>query len=331
MCWAKKGEPGGWSGCVLCARGFLCATRSFGDLTMKTLLKILLAGFLLVVILIVVGVVLIFRSVNTLAEKGIEAGGQKVLGVDVDAEAVKVSLFGGTFAMGGLTIDNPEGYPSPHFMKLPASSVAVDLSTVQGEVITIPELKIGTIDAYLDGTGGTANYKAILANVKKDESDDTPPADPGEEGPKFVITSLVLDGANVKVTGFPGMKELTGDVTVDVPTIELKDVGSAEPLETGELISLIVKTVLSTAVANGGGILPADLMSGLKGQLSELTGLDAMGITAIGDVGELQGKLTEKAQEKLDEVKDEAEEKIKDTIGNLLGGDKDKKDDDGTP
>ena len=298
---------------------------------MKTLLKILVAGFLLIVILIVLGVVFMFRSVNSLAEKGIETGGQKVLGVGVDAEAVKVSLFGGTFAMGGLTIDNPEGYPSPHFMKLPASSVAVDLSTVQGEVITIPELKIGTIDAYLDGTGGTANYKAILANVKKDESDDTPPADPDSEGPMFIVNSLVLDGASVKVTGFPGMKELTGDVTVDVPTIELKDVGSAEPLETGELISLIVKTVLSTAVANGGGVLPADLMNGLKGQLSELTGLGDLGITAIGDIGTLGDDLQKQAEDAIEDVKGEAEEKIKDTIGNLLGGGGEKDEDDGGP
>lgn len=297
---------------------------------MKTLLKILVAGFVLVVVLIVLGVVVMFRSVNSLAEKGIERGGERALGVQVDAEAVSVSLFGGTFAMGGLTIDNPEGYPSPHFMKLPASSVAVDLSTMRDEVIVVPELSIGKIDAYLDGTGGTPNYKTILDNVKKDESGETPPEDPGAQEFKFVISSLVLDGADVKVTGFPGMKELTGDVTVEVPRIELKDVGSAEPLTTGELISLIVKTTLSTAVENGGGILPADLVGSLQGQLAGLTGLDELGITAIGDIGTLGEDLGKKAEEAVDDVKGEAKKAINDTIGNLLGGggDKDKKDED---
>lgn len=287
---------------------------------MKTLLKILVAGFLLIVVLVVLGVVLLFRGINSAAERGIEAAGQKVLGVGVDAEAVKVSFLGGTFALGGLTIENPEGYASPHFMALPASSVAVDYSSLQGEVIELPELNIGKIDAYLDGTGGTANYKKILENVKKDEESPDAPTEPGAEGPKFVIRSLVLDGAAVHVTGFPGMKEITGDVNVDVPRVELKDVGSAEPMSSGELISLIVKTVLSTAVENGGGLLPADLVSGLKGQLAGLTGLDALGITAIGDVGALQGQLSDKAKETLDEVKGEAEQKVKDTIGNLLGG-----------
>lgn len=287
---------------------------------MKTLLKILVAGFLLIAVLIVLGVVFMFRSINTLAEKGIEAGGQKVLGVTTDAEDVKVSLFGGTFAMGGLTISNPEGYPSPHFMALPSASVAVDYSSMQGEVIELPELKIGKIDAYLDGTGGTANYKTILDNVKGDESKGDQPQDPNDTEFRFVIKSLVLDGASVKVTGFPGMAQVTGDVTVDVPVIELQDVGSAKALTSGELISLIVKTVLSTAVANGGGILPADLMDGLKGQLSQLTGLSELGITAIGDVGALQGRLTEKAEEAIEDLKDDAEKAVKDTIGNLLGG-----------
>ncbi len=298
---------------------------------MKTLLKILVAGVGVIVLVVVLLVVLGIRMIDRIAEEGIERGGERTLGVQVDAEGVDVGLFKGTFAMDGLTIDNPEGYSSSHFMRLPASSVEVDLSTARDDVIVVPELKIGMIDAYLDGTGGTPNYQAILANVKKDESGETPPAEPGKEGPKFVINSLVLDGATVKVTGFPGMKELTGDVTVDVSKIELKDVGSAEPLTTGELISLIVKTVLSTAVENGGGILPADLMNGLKGQLSELTGLDELGITAIGDVGKLGEDLQQKAEETLDEVKDEAEKKVKDTIGNLLGGGGDKDEDDDQP
>lgn len=298
---------------------------------MKTLLKILVAGVGLIVLVVVLLVVLGIRMIDRIAEEGIERGGERTLGVQVDAEGVDVGLFKGTFAMDGLTIDNPEGYSSSHFMRLPASSVEVDLSTARDDVIVVPELKIGMIDAYLDGTGGTPNYKAILANVKKDESGETPPAEPGKEGPKFVINSLVLDGATVKVTGFPGMKELTGDVTVDVSKIELKDVGSAEPLTTGELISLIVKTVLSTAVENGGGILPADLLNGLKGQLSELTGLDELGITAIGDVGALGDDLQKQAEDAIEDVKGEAEEKIKDTIGNLLGGGGDKDEDDDQP
>lgn len=293
----------------------------FGELIMKTLLKIFVAGFVIIAMLIVVGVMFAFRSINSIAEKGIEAGGRQVLGVETDAFGVDVSVFGGKFAMDGLTISNPEGYPSsPHFMALPASSVAVDLSTLQGEVITIPELKIGKIDAYLDGTGGTPNYKVILDNVKGDEAKGDQPADPSDSGFLFVVESLVLDGAAVNVTGFPGMEQLTGNVTVDVPRIELQNVGSAEPLSAGELMSLIVKTVLSTAVENGGGILPADLMNGLKGQLAGLAGLDDLGITAIGDVGELQGQIVDKAEEAIEDLKDEAEDAVKNTIGNLLGG-----------
>jgi hypothetical protein len=298
---------------------------------MKTLLKILVAGFGLLVILIVLGVMLLFRSINGLVETGIEKGGTYALGVPTEVDGVKVSLFGGTFAMGELTVANPEGYPSERFMTLPSLDLAVDTRTVSDEVITIPSLALGTIGVTLDGTGGTPNYQVILDNMEKFEGSGGggEPADPSSEGPRFVISSLVLEGAEVKVTNFTGVQQLTGDVDIAVPRVELTDVGSAEPLTTSELIELIVKTVMSTTVANAGGVLPAELLDGIRGQLGDLAGLDDLGITAIGDVGALGDELQKKAQETLDDVKGEAEEAINNTIGNLLGGggDKDEEDD----
>jgi hypothetical protein len=185
----------------------------------------------------------------------------------------------------------------------------------------------------LDGTGGTPNYQVILDNLKKFEGSGGggEPADPSSEGPKFVVSSLVLEGAAVKVTNFTGVQQLTGDVDIAVPRIELKDVGSAEPLTTSELISLIVKTVMSTTVANAGGVLPADLLDGIRGQLGDLAGLDDLGITAIGDIGALGDELQEKAEEVLDDVEGRGRGRRRNTIGNLLGGGDDDEDDDGGP
>jgi hypothetical protein len=300
---------------------------------MKTLLKILVGGFALLVILIVIGVVVLFSAIDSIAEKGIERGGTYALGVATEVDGADVGLFSGTFSMGELTVANPEGYPSERFMTLPSLDVQLDTSTATSDTIVVPSLELGTIGVTLDGTGGTPNYSVILDNLKKFEGDgggDTP-ADPSSEGPKFVVNSLVIGGAAVKVTNFTGIQQLTGDVDIDVPRIELKDVGSAEPLTTSELISLIVKTVMSTTVANAGGVLPADLLDGLRGQLGDLAGLDELGITAIGDIGTLGEDLQKKAEETLDDVKNEAEKKVKDTIGNLLGGGGEKDEDDDGP
>tara|TARA_Y100001933_G_scaffold254761_1_gene296901 strand:- start:533 stop:1429 length:897 start_codon:yes stop_codon:yes gene_type:complete len=298
---------------------------------MKTLLKILVAGIGLLVLLVILLVVLGLRSINTLVETGIEKGGTYALGVPTEVDGVKVSVFSGTFAMDGMTVANPEGYPSERFMSLPSLDLAVDTGSLTGEVITIPSLALGTIGVTLDGTGGTPNYQVILDNMEKFEGKGGggEPADPSSEGPRFVINSLVLEGAQVKVTNFTGVQQLTGDVDIAVPRVELKDVGSAEPLTTSELIELIVKTVMSTTVANAGGVLPADLLDGIRGQLGDLSGLGDLGITAIGDIGTLGEDLGKEAQEKLDEVKDEAERTVKDTIGNLLGGGGKKDEDDG--
>ncbi len=300
---------------------------------MKTLFKIVLAGFVLLVLAVVGLVVLGLRMIDSIAVEVIERGGTYALGVETDVEGADVGLLGGTFSMDRLTVGNPEGYPSDWFMEVPSLDVALDTGTVTSDVIVLPTLSLGTVGVTLDGTGGTPNYRVILDNLKRFESGDggDAPADPSSDGPKFVINSLVIEGAAVKVTNFTGVQQITGDVDVAVERIELKDVGSAEPLSASELVSLIVKTVMSATVENAGGILPADLLDGIRGQLEGLIGLDALGIEAIGDVGAIRDTLRGAAEDAIDDVRDKAEEEIRGVVDGLIGGGGKKDEDDDGP
>lgn len=300
---------------------------------MKTLFKIVLAGFVLLVLAVVGLVVLGLRMIDSIAVEVIERGGTYALGVETDVEGADVGLLGGTFSMDRLTVGNPEGYPSDWFMEVPSLDVALDTGTVTSDVIVLPTLSLGTVGVTLDGTGGTPNYRVILDNLKRFESGGggDEPADPSSDGPKFVINSLVIEGAAVKVTNFTGVQQITGDVDVVVERIELKDVGSAEPLSASELVSLIVKTVMSATVENAGGILPADLLDGIRGQLEGLIGLDALGIEAIGDVGAIRDTLRGAAEDAIDDVRDKAEEEIRGVVDDLIGGGGKKDDDDDGP
>lgn len=300
---------------------------------MKTLFKIVLAGFVLLVLAIVGLVVLGLRMIDSIAAEVIERGGTYALGVETDVEGADVGLLGGTFSMDRLTVGNPEGYPSDWFMEVPSLDVALDTGTVTSDVIVLPTLSLGTVGVTLDGTAGTPNYRVILDNLKRFESGGggDEPADPSSDGPKFVINSLVIEGAAVKVTNFTGVQQITGDVDVAVERIELKDVGSAEPLSASELVSLIVKTVMSATVENAGGILPADLLDGIRGQLEGLIGLDALGIEAIGDVGAIRDTLRGAAEDAIDDVRDKAEEEIRGVVDGLIGGGGKKDEDDDGP
>ena len=90
-----------------------------------------------------------------------------------------------------------------------------------------------------------------------------------------------------------------------------------------------------------GGIIPADMLTDMQGQLAQLVSLDALGIESIGEFGDLSalgGKLGEAAQEQIDNaiggVQDQAQDAIDNATGNaedaikgLFGGGSDEDDD----
>lgn len=290
---------------------------------MKKVVKLVVGGVLVVLLLAAAGVFLVFRSIDAIAERGIEKGGTYALGAETTVESADVAVFDGTFRMTGLNVANPEGaYTSPHFMKLPSAGVAVSLGSLLEDTVELPELSIGAIDMYLEGAGGDANYKRILENIKKLESSSDKSPGSEESAKKFIINRLTIDGATVHLSGIPGLSAALGDAKVSVPKIELQDVGSKEPMTASELISLIVKTVLATSIEVGGGTIPSDLLGDLQGQLAGLASLDELGIKSLEDVKgaveEQLGKQAEDLQKKAEDAAKDIGDDIRKGIGDAL-------------
>ncbi len=296
--------------------------------------KILLILVLLVVLVIagIIGLVAFgLTKIDDLVKEVIQRGGTYATGVETTVDTVEVGLFDGTFAMDGFNLANPDGYDSPHFFHLTGTDVAVDPQSLNQDVITVPSVTLSGIDLYLDKSGGDGNYNFVLEKLKRFESSDSDSAPENSGGKKVVVDSLVIDGVTTHVTGVPGLSAVAGDVTVSVPRVELKNVGSAEGgMTTAELINLVVKTVIAASVEAGGGIIPTDMLGDLQGGLSQLVSLDALGIEALGDLGNLDamgGQVQEAldsavndATEQAQDAIDDAAEKAGDAVKNLFGG-----------
>jgi hypothetical protein len=159
---------------------------------------------------------------------------------------------------------------------------------------------------------------------------------------RVVIDSLVIEDVGVRLANMPGIGAVAGDVAVRVPRIELQNVGKDNPMSMGEVIGLVVKTVLAASIEAGGGIIPGDVLGELQGGLGSLKSLSDLGITGVGDIGKaIEGQIgaaTEQAQKALDEAKKAGEdlknqaEDIQDSVNettdklkNIFGGNKEDK------
>lgn len=293
------------------------------------IIKLLLGAVIALVVLVVVGVAVLIWRVDAVAKRAIEEGGTYATGVDTSLQSASVSLMGGTFKMEGLEIDNPPGYKSPHFLTLQRGGVSVALPTLMEETVELPELTLSGIDVQLEKADSGANYDVILQNLKRFESKDPAPTTDKGSGKKIALDRLVIEDISVGVTGFTPLDAAMGTTTVKVPRIELTGLGSKGGLTTGQLMNVIVKTVLSATIEAGAGQLPQALIGEISGQLAQLAKLEELGISSVGDIGAIGGRIGEAVQSGIEEATGKLKEQAGDIggqiqkgIGDLLGGQK---------
>lgn len=300
---------------------------------MKTAIKIIVVLVVLVIALVIGLVALGLSQVDKIVKIAIEEGGTYAMQVDTTVQTVDVNLSGGSATMSGLKVANPAGFDTDHFLALGDSSAQVNLETVRSGTIVMPEIRLNGIDVILDKGGNPSNYNTILNSLKRFESKDQPAPDPAKPGTKLVIDRLVLEDINIRVANMPGVSLALGEVAVNIPEIELRDIGKEKSMTTAEVINLVVKTVLAAAVEAGGGIIPSDVLGELGNGLAGLQSLSDLGIDAIsdldldgalGDVTEEINKAAEdlknNAQEQIDKAVDDVQKEVEDKINDGLKG-----------
>ncbi len=291
---------------------------------MKTFIKIAAVLIVLVVIAFVALIAFGLSQADAIVKAAIERGGTYATQTTTTVDDVSLGLTDGTFEMNGLTIANPAGFTSDHFLKLNGTNVKLDTASIRSDVISLPTISFDGIDVLLDKGKDPSNYNTILNSLKRFESKDTKAAPENQGGKKVAIDSLTLNDINIRVANMPGVSLLTGDVAINIPSIELKDIGKDDPMTAAEITNLVIKTVLTAAVEAGGGILPANILGELGNGLSGLSSLGDMGITAIGDAGQIVGdqigNVLEGAGQAVEGLTDGAAEAIDDLTKDLPAG-----------
>ncbi len=300
---------------------------------MKTAIKVIVVLFVFLVLAVVGIVFLALGQVDKIAKAAVEYGGTYAMGVETTVTQVDVAITQGTVEMGGLTIDNPEGFDTGHFFTLASTNASFDIDSLNGDAFIVPTVHLQGIDVILDKGEDPSNYNQILENLARFESGETSPNET-KAGKNVIIKSLIIEDINIHIANMPGVSLLAGDVAINIPKIELQNIGEKENMNAGDIFNLVIKTVLAAAVEAGGGIIPGDVLGELGNGLSGLTSLGDMGIGVIsdldldnvmGNVAEQLDNASKEVQNAVDDVAgtvDDAVNDASDKIKNIFGGKK---------
>ena len=221
----------------------------------KTILGIVIA------IVAVVGATVWWMQANLddLIGKAITHYGSAMTGAKVSVGSVELRAKEGRVIVRDLRVGNPPGFKTTHALLVQELELAIDVSSVRGEVVTIPKILIRAPDLIYEKAGEASNFGAIRTNIAtyRGKERTAPGSDTNKSGSrakKLIIGELRLTEAhaNASATFLEGKT-----LAVKIPDVVLRDLGKDK-----------------------GGVLPGEMgqeiVQALERQLAASFGLEGM-------------------------------------------------------
>ena len=302
---------------------------------------------LVVAVLIVVAIVGVVLSLDSIVKVAVQKGSTQQLQIPTTLDSAHVGLFSGDVSLSDYVVASPEGFSAPHMLSLGKLNVDTSYSKVFGDPVAVNSIQIDKPQLTLEFKGTRSNLKTLADKLAGGTGGDQPPTEPTKTEPtktgeakkpmKLIIDDLKISGAQITV-----ISDLLGSKTFDVPAIEMQQIGNADGNKNGEEVGKVVSQVISrlSIEAEKSGNLPPELAAILNGDLGALT--DKIGGQFKEQAQQLQQQAMQQVQQmqsqvegKLNDAKSQAQEKANDLenqakqklggLGGLLGGNKKEK------
>ncbi len=192
-------------------------------------MKKVLVGIGGLVAVIVVLLVIVLSSLDSIVKGAIETYGSEATQTEVSVSDVSISLTSGEGSISGLNIGNPAGFSDPDLFRLGKISVKIDTDTVTQNPVVIDEIIIQSPSVFYEiNKAGDSNVEILKKNIAQATggggsggSSSAAKESSGEEV-KLIIRKLVIEGgkAKVKIAALGGLEQ-----SVNIPRIQLKDIG----------------------------------------------------------------------------------------------------------
>ena len=208
-----------------------------------------------VVLLVIIALVVVYFNLNRIVKHQIEVQSTNSLNLQTQLGSARLAIFGGNFSMNDLQIASPEGFSSPRMLQLDKGAVEVSYGQLRQDPIHIKSLTLKKPVIAIEQSNGKFNFQVVQNQLPK--------SDPNAKPVNVIIDLLKIEDAQVVLR--PGLPGLSQELKINVPSFEMRDVGSGEGNKNGAAIKDVAVLVISSLAEKAGDMSNIDA---LKGQLS---------------------------------------------------------------
>jgi hypothetical protein len=270
------------------------------------------AVLVLVSLLILAGAIVYLR-LDGILKTTVESQTSSSLNLGTALKSARLSLFGGKVKLNQLRIASPRGFSAPHMFEMGAIDLSVKYGQLRKDPIHVESLALNQPRLVIEQSNGALNFKKAMDLMPARESSSQRPI-------KLIIDELKIEEAQVVIhPGLPGVRE---EITVPVPSMVLRNVGSGGGSQNGAAIKDVAMQVMAALAASAAesGSLPAELKAILHlnaGEVARKLGAEAQKQIAAAIPGELGKNLSKVVEDPQALAKDPA--KALDASGILAG------------
>ena len=180
----------------------------------------------------------------------------------VSVDSVSLGLLSGDFMVSGVDVANPKGFSEASVFVLNKVDVDVDMSTLMKDVVVVNKIVVDGAEFFYELKGGSSNVSALMDNVnsflgeskKKGKADKakTEVEDTASSKKVFVKEFTFTNG---KIAIGAGLTKQAADVTLDIPTLTLKNIGSEDK---GAAIADVIAQGMAAFSASAMAVIASD-------------------------------------------------------------------------
>ncbi len=254
------------------------------------------------VIILMVAVILFWR-LDSIVRASVESQASQQLAVPAKLGSASVGIFGGTVNLSDFQLGSPKGFDAADMFQLGSAEAKVTYGQLRQTPIRINSIDINKPRLVLEQKAMKFNVKALL--------DQLPPTKDDSETVRLIIDQLRINGGSVLFR--PGIPGLPPQINVAVPSVEMKNIGTADGAANGAAIKDVVMTIITQLAKSAAESdqIPPELRDLLRGDIAALIDDKAKAVQT-----ELQNAADKvlKDPTKLNEVGKDLEKGLKDLI-----------------